>query len=84
MPIEDLGKFVGREKHLPNMTNASEINEKGLNLGVFQRGGGVSLKLTALRQSLKPQAGRSQAMCCMALTNSLPDIGGGMGFPSSS
>lgn len=51
MPIEDPGKSVGCEKHLPNMPNASEINEEGLNLGVFQRGGGVSLKLPALCQS---------------------------------
>jgi hypothetical protein len=36
MPLEDLEKFVAKEKHLPNIPAASEIKEKGLNLGEFQ------------------------------------------------
>ncbi len=36
MPIDDLQRFVEREKHLPNIPNAAEIKEKGLNLSDFQ------------------------------------------------
>ena len=36
MRIEQLEKFIGKEKHLPNMPQASEIKEKGLNLSEFQ------------------------------------------------
>jgi len=36
MRIEELEKFIGKEKHLPNMPQASEIKEKGLNLSEFQ------------------------------------------------
>jgi len=36
MTPEDLGKFVAREKHLPNVLAASEMKEKGLNLSEFQ------------------------------------------------
>jgi hypothetical protein len=36
MPIQELERFVAREKHLPNVPKASEIREKGLNLSEFQ------------------------------------------------
>jgi hypothetical protein len=36
MPIDDLEKFIAREKHLPNIPAAGEIKDKGLNLGKFQ------------------------------------------------
>jgi hypothetical protein len=36
MPIQELERFVAREKHLPNVPKASEIREKGLNLSDFQ------------------------------------------------
>lgn len=36
MPIEELGQFVARERHLPNVPSAAEIKEKGLNLSQFQ------------------------------------------------
>ncbi len=36
MTVEELGRFVGKEKHLPNIPNAAEIREKGLNLSEFQ------------------------------------------------
>ncbi|HSK76580.1 MAG TPA: hypothetical protein VLQ45_08995 [Thermoanaerobaculia bacterium] len=32
----DLGEFVAREKHLPNVPSAAEIKEQGLNLSQFQ------------------------------------------------
>jgi len=36
MPLRELGQYVEREKHLPNIPGASEINDKGVNLGEFQ------------------------------------------------
>ncbi len=36
MPLEKLAEFISREKHLPNVPPAAEVNEKGLNLGEFQ------------------------------------------------
>ncbi|HYK89365.1 MAG TPA: hypothetical protein VE398_11375 [Acidobacteriota bacterium] len=36
MPIEELQKYVQKEKHLPNVPNAMEIKEKGMNLGELQ------------------------------------------------
>jgi hypothetical protein len=36
MPIEELQRYMEKEKHLPNVPNAGEIKEKGLNLGEFQ------------------------------------------------
>jgi hypothetical protein len=36
MPLEELRKFVAQEKHLPNVPNAREVKEQGLNLGQFQ------------------------------------------------
>ncbi len=36
MPIQDLEKYIAREKHLPKFPNASEIRENGLNLTEFQ------------------------------------------------
>ncbi len=36
MPLEELGKYLGRERHLPKMPSASEIKEKGLDLAGFQ------------------------------------------------
>jgi hypothetical protein len=36
MPVEELGAFVAREKHLPNVPAAAEMREKGLNVGEFQ------------------------------------------------
>ncbi|HYK91639.1 MAG TPA: hypothetical protein VE398_22925 [Acidobacteriota bacterium] len=36
MPIEELQKYVQKEKHLPNVPDATEIKGKGLNLGEFQ------------------------------------------------
>jgi hypothetical protein len=36
MPVEELQKYLAREKHLPNMPNAGEIREKGLKLGEYQ------------------------------------------------
>jgi hypothetical protein len=36
MPIEELGKFIQREKHLPNIPSASTVKSQGLNLSKFQ------------------------------------------------
>ena len=36
MRIEELEKFIRKEKHLPNIPQATEIKEKGLNLSEFQ------------------------------------------------
>lgn len=36
MPLNELGDYVAREKHLPNVPTAEEIAENGLNLGAFQ------------------------------------------------
>jgi hypothetical protein len=36
MSIEELQRFVQKEKHLPNVPNAEVIKQKGLNLGEFQ------------------------------------------------
>ena len=36
MPAEELGRYLEREKHLPNLPKANEIKEKGLNLSEFQ------------------------------------------------
>jgi len=36
MPLSELEQYVKTEKHLPNIPNASEIKEKGVNLGEFQ------------------------------------------------
>lgn len=36
MPLEELREFVSKEKHLPNVPNAREVKEKGLNLSQFQ------------------------------------------------
>ena len=36
MPVEELARFVEKEKHLPNIPGAAEIKENGLNLGEFQ------------------------------------------------
>lgn len=36
MPIEELGDFVAREKHLPNVPSAAEIKGNGLNISQFQ------------------------------------------------
>ena len=36
MPLEELRKFVSQDKHLPNVPNAREVKEKGLNLSQFQ------------------------------------------------
>ena len=36
MPLEELRKFVTQEKHLPNVPNAREVKEQGLNLSQFQ------------------------------------------------
>jgi hypothetical protein len=36
MPVEELQKYLAREKHLPNMPNADEIKEKGIKLGEYQ------------------------------------------------
>jgi hypothetical protein len=36
MPVDELQKYLAREKHLPNMPNAGEIKEKGLKLGEYQ------------------------------------------------
>jgi hypothetical protein len=36
MPIDELAKYVARERHLPSVPKASEIQEKGLDLGAFQ------------------------------------------------
>src|SRR6185295_2232162 len=36
MPLEELRKFITQEKHLPNVPNAREVKEQGLNLSQFQ------------------------------------------------
>ncbi len=36
MGIDELGKFITGEKHLPNIPAAAEIRDKGLNMGDFQ------------------------------------------------
>jgi len=36
MPLEKLREFVAQEKHLPNVPNAREVKEQGLNLSQFQ------------------------------------------------
>ena len=36
MPLEELREFVTKEKHLPNVPNAREVKEQGLNLSQFQ------------------------------------------------
>jgi len=36
MSLPELEQYVRREKHLPNVPNASEIQDKGVNLGEFQ------------------------------------------------
>ncbi len=36
MPIQDLEKYITREKHLPKLPNADEIRENGLNHTAFQ------------------------------------------------
>lgn len=36
MPIAELEQYLAREKHLPNVPNASEIKANGVNLGEFQ------------------------------------------------
>ncbi len=36
MPIEELQKYVQEQRHLPNVPNAGEIRENGINLGDFQ------------------------------------------------
>lgn len=36
MPLEELREFVAQEKHLPNVPNAREVKEQGLNLSQFQ------------------------------------------------
>jgi hypothetical protein len=36
MPLKQLRQFVSEEKHLPNVPNAREVKEKGLNLSQFQ------------------------------------------------
>ncbi len=54
MPIGELHKYVLKEKHLPNVPNAGEIKEKGLNLGDFQMkmlGKIEELTLYAVQQS---------------------------------
>jgi hypothetical protein len=35
MPLDELAEFVAREKHLPNVPNAAEVAEQGLNVNVF-------------------------------------------------
>jgi hypothetical protein len=36
MPIEQLGAYVAKEKHLPNVPSAAEVKDNALNLGQFQ------------------------------------------------
>jgi len=36
MPLEKLREFVAQERHLPNVPNAREVKEQGLNLSQFQ------------------------------------------------
>ncbi len=36
MPVEELQKYIQEQRHLPNVPNAGEIKEKGINLGDFQ------------------------------------------------
>lgn len=36
MPLESLKEFLAQEKHLPNVPNAREVKEQGLNLSQFQ------------------------------------------------
>ncbi len=36
MGIDELEKFIDREKHLPNIPAAAEIKDKGLNMSEFQ------------------------------------------------
>jgi hypothetical protein len=36
MRIEELEKFIEKEKHLPDVPTATEMKEKGLNLSEFQ------------------------------------------------
>jgi len=36
MPLEELREFITQEKHLPNVPNAREVREQGLNLGQSQ------------------------------------------------
>ena len=36
MPIGELGAFIERNKHLPNVPSADEIREGGVNLQQFQ------------------------------------------------
>jgi hypothetical protein len=35
MPLPELAEFVARERHLPNVPNAAEIQENGINVNVF-------------------------------------------------
>ena len=36
MPLEDLQAYLNKEKHLPNLSSAYEVNSKGLDLGGSQ------------------------------------------------
>jgi len=36
MPLGELREFITQEKHLPNVPNAREVKEQGLNLSQFQ------------------------------------------------
>ncbi len=36
MPLDELKRFVAREKHLPNVPRALDVKEQGLNLSQFQ------------------------------------------------
>jgi hypothetical protein len=36
MPLAELREFIAQEKHLPNVPNAREVKEQGLNLSQFQ------------------------------------------------
>ncbi|RPI28443.1 MAG: hypothetical protein EHM61_05065 [Acidobacteria bacterium] len=36
MPLSELEQYVTREKHLPNVPNAGEIQENGVDVGQFQ------------------------------------------------
>ncbi len=37
MPLEQLGKYISENKHLPNVPTAAEVAANGLNLGEMQR-----------------------------------------------
>ncbi len=36
MRIDELEKFIAKEKHLPNIPSADEVKSKGLNVSEFQ------------------------------------------------